>query len=159
MLRVHTYAAEFYALRVATEEAVNIRYMLRAFGVNVKEATQVFGDNFSVITNAVDPEADLKKKHVALSFHVVREAVAAGIIEPYWLKGAYNLSDIMTKQISAQEALKHCDSIFYRKGFHICDINNLDGKLSQPASARRTRTFDKTICPTWCLCRLQQKRR
>jgi len=154
-----TYAAEFYALRVATEEAVNIRYMLRAFGVNVKEATQVFGDNFSVITNAVDPEADLKKKHVALSFHVVREAVAAGIIEPYWLKGAYNLSDIMTKQISAQEALTHCDSIFYRKGFHICDINNLDGKLSQPASARRTRKFDETICPTWCLCRVQKKRR
>ena len=124
----------------------------------MKEATQVFGDNFSVITNAVDPEADLKKKHVALSFHVVREAVAAGIIEPYWLKGAYNLSDIMTKQISAQEALKHCDSIFYRKGFHICDINNLDGKLSQPASARRTRKFDESICPTWCLCRLQKKR-
>jgi hypothetical protein len=107
-----TYAAEFYALRVATEESVNLRYMLRAFGVNVDGATQVFGDNLSVITNAVDPEADLKKKHVALSFHVVREAVAAGIIEPYWVQGKYNISDIMTKQLCSQESKTHCDSIF-----------------------------------------------
>ena len=92
-----TYAAKFYALCVATEGAVNIRYMLRAFGICLDGLSQVFGDNFSVITNAKDPNAELKKKYVALSFHIVHEAIAAGVIEPFWLKGAYNIADIMTK--------------------------------------------------------------
>ena len=102
-----TYAAGFSALRTATEEAVSLRYMLRSLGCNVpldgKYPTKVFGDNLSVIQNSSSPEADLSKKHVAISFHAVREAVAAGIIEPYWLRGKWNMSDIMTKQIPTSE--------------------------------------------------------
>ena len=148
-----TYAAEFYALRVATEEAVNIRYMLRAFGIRLDGPTQVFGDNFSVITNAKDPDAELKKKHVALSFHVVREAIAAGVIEPFWLKGAYNIADIMTKQLPPQEALKHIDSIFWRSGYHIRDHNFLDAAHSQPKQARRMRSFPDGVCSATCVCK------
>ena len=51
-----TYAAEFSALRTATEEAINMRYMLRCLGCNIGGAgaipTRIFGDNFSVIQNA-----------------------------------------------------------------------------------------------------------
>ena len=61
--------------------------------------TKIFGDNLRIIQSAVNPGHNLNKKHVAISFHVVREAVAAGIIEPYWIKGENNMSDIMTKQI------------------------------------------------------------
>jgi hypothetical protein len=122
-----TYAAEFSALRTATEEAMNIRYMLRCLGVNIgTKPTDVFGDNLSVIQNSQNPEADLSKKHVAISFHVVREAIAAGIICPYWLKGKYNLSDIMTKQIPKPEFVKHTDFIFWRPNFHIHDKNRID---------------------------------
>jgi hypothetical protein len=32
---------------------------------------------------------DSKKKHITLSFHFVREAIAAGIITPNWLKGKF----------------------------------------------------------------------
>ena len=92
-----TYHAEFSALRTAAEKAVTIRYLLRSFGVPIDGATDVFGDNFSVIQNSQNPEAELEKKHVALSFHYVRENIAAGVISPYWLKGKLNMSDIMTK--------------------------------------------------------------
>lgn len=65
--------------------------MLRCLGCNVPSdgscPTDVFGDNLSVILNAQKPAADLSKKHVAISFHVVREAFAGGIIAPYWIKG------------------------------------------------------------------------
>ena len=43
--------------------------------------------------------------HVALSFHSVREGIAAGITAPHWLKGTYNQSDVMIKQIAAKEFL------------------------------------------------------
>jgi len=73
--------------------------MLRCLGCNVPAdgscPTKSFGYNFSVIQNSQYPAADLSKKHVAISFDVIREAITAGIIEPYWLKGKWNLSYIM----------------------------------------------------------------
>ena len=111
-----------------------MRYMLRCLGCNIGGAgaipTRIFGDNFSVIQNAQNPAADLSKKHVAISFHVVREAIAAGIIEAYWLKGAWNLSDIMTKQIPTVPFRNHCDYIYWKPDFHIRTNNRLDAIAS-----------------------------
>ena len=105
------------ALRTATEEAIPLRYMLRCLGIPIPSdgsyPTRIFGDNLSVIQNAKNPHSCLSKKHVALSFHSVREGIAAGITAPHWLKGVYNQSDIMTKQIAAKEFLNHCDNIFW----------------------------------------------
>ena len=70
-----------------------------------------------MIQNAQNPEADLKKKHVALSFHSVREAIAAGIILPCWLRGKHNKSDIMTKQIPATPFKAHVEDMFYKEEF------------------------------------------
>ena len=121
----HLYAAEHSALWSATEEAVGLRYMLRCLGCKIECPTDVFGDNLSVIQNSQNPEADLAKKHVAIAFHVTREAVAAGIIRPYWLKGQNNTPDIMTKQLSRDLHRKHCDYIFWRPNFHIRQNNRL----------------------------------
>ena len=125
-----TYAAEFSALRTATEEAISLRYILRCLGCNVPAdgscPTKVFGDNLAVIQSSQNPAADISKKHVAISFHTVREAIAARIIAPYWLKGKFNLSDIMTKQIPKPEFMRHCDHIFWRPNFHIRDFHNLN---------------------------------
>ena len=49
--------------------------------------SQIFGDNLSVILNSQNPAIGLSKKLVVISFRVVREAVAASIIESYWIKG------------------------------------------------------------------------
>ena len=122
-----TYAAEFFALRNTTEEAISLRYILRCLGCNISSdgssPTYLFGDNLSAIQNAKNSGADLLKKHVAISFHVFREAVAAGIVAPYWLKGRWNLSDIMTKQIPRTAFKKHCDYIYECPEFHL-DTNN-----------------------------------
>ena len=98
-----TYATEFSTMCTAIEEAIGLCYMILCLGCNVPTdrsyPTCIFGNNLSVILNAQNPAADLSKKHVAISFHVVREAIAAGVTTAYWLKGEWNLSDIMTKQI------------------------------------------------------------
>jgi hypothetical protein len=46
-----TYGAEFYAMKLATEEAIMIRYMLRSLGVPVTSPCQMYGDSSSVIQN------------------------------------------------------------------------------------------------------------
>ena len=108
-----TYSAEFMALRQGTEECINMRYMLRCLGIPVTKASNLFGDNLGVIQNAANVDSDLKKKHVALSFHMVREAIAAGIIAPQWIKGNVNASDIMTKQIGGPEFRDKAEMLFW----------------------------------------------
>jgi hypothetical protein len=102
-----TYSAEFCAMRTATEEAIAIRYMLRSLGIPVNKPTRLFGDNLGVIQNASMPEANLHKKHVAISFHRVRECVAAKIVAPYHVDGKDNFADILTKALDISTFKHH----------------------------------------------------
>jgi len=52
-----------------------------------------------VIQNATIPDSDLKKKHVAISYHYVREAIAAKVIDAVWITTHKNYSDICTKAL------------------------------------------------------------
>ena len=80
------YVADFSAIRTDTEEEMSLRYTLRCLGCNVPEdgscPTKLFIDNLSVVKNCQNPAADLSKKCVAISYHIVREAVADDIIAP-----------------------------------------------------------------------------
>jgi hypothetical protein len=54
-----TYGAEFYAIKLATEEAITIRYMLRSLAIPVTEPCHMYGDSSSVIQNVSRPESPL----------------------------------------------------------------------------------------------------
>ena len=94
-----TYCAEFIAMRSAVEESISLCYMLRWLGIPVKNPTKVFGNNWGVIQSASIPESELKKKHIAISYHYVREAISARIIDAYWLQSHENFADICTKAL------------------------------------------------------------
>jgi hypothetical protein len=96
-----TYCAEFVAMRMAVEEAISIRYMFRCLGIPVSAPTNLYGDNFSVIQSASIPDSDLKKKHVAISYHYVREAIAGRIVNAVWVRSEENFSDICTKALGS----------------------------------------------------------
>ena len=59
----------------------------------------MYGDNWSVIQSATILESELKKKHVAISYHYVREAIAAGYINAHFILSWENFSDILTKAL------------------------------------------------------------
>ena len=84
-------------MRIAVEEIIAVRYMLRSMGIHVKHASYLFGDNLGVIQNATIRDSLLKKKHVAISYHKVREAAACGIVHPTKIDGKYNYADVLTK--------------------------------------------------------------
>ena len=86
-------------MRSAVEEAIALRYMLRCLGIPVVAPTNLFGDNFGAIQSANIPEGELKKKHVAISYHYVREAIAAKIVNAIWIKTYENWSDLCTKAL------------------------------------------------------------
>lgn len=113
-----TYGAEFSAMRLATEEAHTIRYMLRSLGIRVEKPTRVYGDNLGVIQNATMPEGTLKKKHVALSYHFVREAVAVNVISAFKVLGKDNFADVFTKPLERDGFMHHTCGLLWASSTH-----------------------------------------
>jgi hypothetical protein len=93
--------AKFIAMRYAVEEAISIRYMLRCLGVSVTAPKNLYGDNFGVIQSAEIPDSELKKKHIAILYHYVREAIAARIVNAIWIRSAENFANICTKALGS----------------------------------------------------------
>jgi hypothetical protein len=57
----------------------------------------MFGDNESVVNSSILPHAKLHKRHNALSFHRVREAIASGVYVFAHISGENNPADILSK--------------------------------------------------------------
>jgi hypothetical protein len=92
-----TYGSEFVAARTCVEQVIDLRNTLRYLGVPIREKSYMFGDNKSVVDSSMQVHAKLHKRHTMLSFHRVRETIAAGIIGFYFIPGEHNPADIMSK--------------------------------------------------------------
>ncbi|MEM6602331.1 MAG: Ty1/Copia family ribonuclease HI [Verrucomicrobiota bacterium] len=92
-----TYASEFVAARTCVEQIIDLRNTLRYLGVPIRDKSYMFGDNESVVNSASQPHSRLHKRHTALSYHRVREAIAAGVVQFYHINGVINPADILSK--------------------------------------------------------------
>lgn len=101
-----TFGSEFVALRTACEMIISLRYKLRMFGIPVDEPANVLCNNESVYKNVSFAESTLKKKHNSICFHRVHECVAAGILVVHKVKSPFNLSDILTKYLPANQRVE-----------------------------------------------------
>ena len=95
-----TFGSEFVALRALVEILIGLRYKLRMFGVPIDGPCNVFCDNEAVTKSSMNPDTTLKKKHISISFHQAREAVAAGIMLVFYEGTKTNHSDLFTKVLN-----------------------------------------------------------
>ena len=95
-----TYGSEFVAARICVEQIIDLRNMHRYLGVPIQDQSYMFGDNESVVNSSSIPHAKLHKRHNALFFHCVREAVASKCAGFYFLPSADNPADILSKHWS-----------------------------------------------------------
>jgi hypothetical protein len=109
-----TFGSEFVAMRQATELIEALRYKLRMFGIPIDGPTRVYGDNGAVISNSSIPTSTLTKKHNAICYHRVREAVAAGTTAIGKVHTDYNLADLFTKQLSPERRYHLLQCITYQ---------------------------------------------
>ena len=111
-----TYGSEFVAAKTATEQIVDIRQTLRYLGVPIKSKAYMFGDNKSVVTSSTVPHSLQSKRHNILSYHRVREAIAAKILVFRWYVSSQKLPS------------KHWE---VSKVFHIIrDLFDFQGKIT-----------------------------
>ena len=94
-----TYGSEMVAARIATDLIIEYRYALRMLGLNVNGPAWLFGDNMSVILSTTMPSSGLKKKHLSIAYHRVREMVACRAICFIHVDSDCNYADLMTKPL------------------------------------------------------------
>ena len=110
-----TYGSEFNAARTATEQIMDLRYTLRMLGVPIVHS-YMFGDNKSVVLNSTVPHSQLNKRHNALAYHRVREAIAAGILQFFHIDGKKNPADIISKHCGHLDAWPHIKPLLFWRG-------------------------------------------
>ncbi len=90
-VQTSTYSTEISSICLAVEEANTIRYMLRSLRIKVSKPSNTIGDNEATIIC----QTPLKKKHIALSYHFVRENTATKTINTCQLSGKNNVADLL----------------------------------------------------------------
>jgi hypothetical protein len=110
-----TYGSELVAARIATELIIEMRYKLRMLGVRVEKTSLMIGDNASVVVNTTLPSSQLKKKHLAISYHRVRESIASGMLDFAHIPSEENIADICTKPLSAVAYHRLLQGYLYRR--------------------------------------------
>ena len=109
-----TYGSELVAARQAVEAIMEIRYMLRMLGVPIEGPTMLLGDNMSVVVNTMIPSSQMKKKHNAIAYHRVREAIAAKIIRFAHIPSSENRADCLTKPLTNDMFLSLVQPVLFR---------------------------------------------
>ena len=112
-----SFGSEFVALRIAQDLIVGLWYKLRMFGVPIIGPASVLCDNQGVVKNTSLPNSVLSKRHNAINYNVVREAVAAGIIRVGKEDGQTNLADAFTKMLPRNRRFDLFSRIAYSSMF------------------------------------------
>ena len=102
----------------------------------------MFGDNGSVVMSSTIPQSPLKKRHLALSYHFTREAIASGAVDFHHLPRDANPADILSKHWGYQQIWPQLQATLFWRGdtSHLLVEKSLrpkEGKGSDKCSTSR----------------------
>ena len=110
-----TYGSELVAERIAVQLIMEYRYELHMLGVQLDGPSLMLGDNNSVVVNTTVPSSPLKKKHNAIAYNSIREAIACGIIYFAKIASSDNYADILMKPLSSEKFCRLVDPVLFQK--------------------------------------------
>jgi hypothetical protein len=108
-----TVEAEFMAASLAIKEANWLRGFLEEIGVAPWSVT-IHCDNQGCIANLKNPLYSKYTKHIAVSFHFAREAIAKGNVKIQYIESAKNVADILTKPLARPAFQVHRNTLGLR---------------------------------------------
>jgi hypothetical protein len=73
----------------------------------IKKIFEAMTQLAGIYLNTTLPSSTLKKKHNAIAYHRVREAVAANVVKVNHIEGKENIADILTKATDGPTFRKH----------------------------------------------------
>jgi hypothetical protein len=105
-----TVEAEFMAASTAVKEANWLRGFLEEIGVT-PWIVKIHCDNQGCINHLRNPVYSKYTKHISVSFHFAREAIAKGQVDVRYVPSARNVADIFTKPLTRQVFQGHRNSL------------------------------------------------
>ena len=103
-------------MRVAVQEAIAVTNTLKSIGIPFKGRVRILGDNKGVIDNSTISGSMLKKKHISIAYHKVRESIASGLCDIFHVSGKENPADILTKPLGSDIYRNHLRKFMYGQG-------------------------------------------
>jgi hypothetical protein len=129
-----TFGSENTAARTCIEQMKDLKYTLLSLGVPVYDRSIMIGDNETVVKSGTTPHVKLHKRHLMLSYHYVREAIATGKYAFCWLSGKRNPADILSKHWGYQSVWSLLQPLMFWKG----DSINLHDKTKKENGEKST---------------------
>ena len=111
-----TYGSESTAARTAIEQMRTNKMTLQYLGVPIVGPSILFGDNKTVVDSSSLPQSKLHKRHLMLSYHYVREALATGEYVYSFVNGKINPSDILSKHWAHKDVWPLLNTLLFWKG-------------------------------------------
>ena len=108
-----TYGSKLVAGKQAIKLLLEYSYMLRMMGTRLEKSALLLGDNNSVVLKTKMPSSVLKKKHCAVSYHKIRETIAAGIVMFSHISSEHNYADILTKPLGPNKFTELVKSLLF----------------------------------------------
>jgi hypothetical protein len=141
-----TFGSEFVAAKLAVDQIVDLQNTLCCLGVPVKKQSFLFGDNQAVVNNSVIPHLTLSKGHNELSYHRVCKAIAAGMVNFYWIDCKSNPAYIVSKHWAYLKVWHMLQPILFYSG----DTKNLlkDGYPYSNMSSKEEQNMDENVLVT-----------
>ncbi len=111
-----TFGSAFITARTTIDQIVDLRMTLSYLGIPIREKSYVFRDNKTVIDASSTQHAKLHKRHNALSFHCVQEAVASKYVTIFHLLGEYNPAVILSKHRAYALVWRTMNALLFAQG-------------------------------------------
>lgn len=115
---------------IAIEQMKDLKFTLLYLGVPIVDRSIMVGDNKTVVDCATQPHYKLVKRHLMLSYHYVREAMATGNYGYVWLNGKDNPADILSKHWAYGTVWKLLQPLLFWQG----DTNDCPSKMTDLTS-------------------------
>jgi len=97
--------AEYMALSDCACQVTWIRSLLGELGYKLK-AIPICSDNQGSIFMASNPVMEPRSKHIDIRYHGIHESVAKGNVELFFIDGAENPADLLTKNLPREKFVK-----------------------------------------------------
>ena len=143
--------------RIATEMAVEYRYYYRMLGIPINGPVRLLGDNKGMIQTCARMSAQLKKKHHAISYHIVREQAAIGTILPGHIRTQHNLADINTKQLNGPQTHSKNQQLIFRSVDSGEGLNPITKETGESMSDQTVKTTVRSLTQSLTSVTLSQE--
>ena len=109
--------AEYMALSDCSRQVTWIHQLLGEIGYTLGPIP-ICGDNQGAIFISANPVTEKRSKHIDIRYHYIREVIERRLVEVFYIDGAENPADMLTKNLGHVKFLKFRSQygmVFYQK--------------------------------------------